>query len=177
MKKTKKTTEQQKKVTEYPKYNFNYEKIKAHCTTLKDIKEKLRYLKYVLKEKKNSDGIDIDLHFPGPSFIDKIKNEIKYYKDELKLTDPYMAEGYDKIVWARNKQDFPAIFDLLMRLGYITFRKNKWEMLCNHFTWNDGEMTPKQLKDALSNLNHNPETHQVSDDLANLMNTLKNRTS
>lgn len=172
MKKADKPQKQKRRVDECPTFNFNYEKVKEHCKSLKDVKEKLRYLNYVMKEKKNSDGIDIELHFPGPTFIEKIKNEIKYYEKELKLTDPYKAEGYDKIVWQKNRQDFAPLFNLLMQLGFISFRRNKWEMLCNHFTWNDGEMTPQQLKDALSNINHNPETHRVSDEISDIINAL-----
>lgn len=109
----------------------------------------------------------------GLTFEQKIDKEIKFLRKKLKLQNPYMAEGYDKIVWARNKQDFAPLFDLLMQLGFITYRRNKWEMLCNHFTWNDGEMTSQQLKDALSNINHNPATHRVSDEISEIMDVLR----
>lgn len=156
-------------------FNFDYNKVMGFCGKLNKVSEKILYLEFVLKEKKNNkDGPDLEDYFPGVSFKEKIKNEIKFLKKEMKLTNPYMAEGYDKIIWGRNKQDFAPLFDLLMQLGFISFRRNKWEMLCNHFTWNDGEMTPKQLKDALSNVNHNPETHRVSDEIGKLMDVLRN---
>lgn len=175
MKNTNKKSGKPDKKTKWDTFNFSYEKVMGFCEKLKKINEKILYLEYVLKEKKNNrDDFGLDDYFPGiPSFEDKIKNEIKYLRKELKLTNPYMAEGYDKIVWARNKQDFAPLFDLLMQLGFISFRKNKWEMLCNHFTWSDGEMTPQQLKDALSNINHNPETHKVSDEISQLMDLLR----
>lgn len=154
--------------------NFDYDKIMKFCKTLKKINEKILFLEFVLKEKKNSkDGIDLDDYFPGISFEEKIKNEIKFLNKEMKLTNPYLAEGYDKIIWAKNKQDFAPLFDLLMRLGFITFRKNKWEMLSNHFTWNDGEMTPQQLKDALSNIRNKSETHQLSDEMQFIIDNLQ----
>lgn len=161
---------------EYPAFGFNFEKVKTYVDKIKKLEEKIIYLEYVKKEKAiNNDGL-LELYM-GLTFEQKIDKEIKYLRKKLKLQNPYMAEGYDKIIWARNKQDFAPLFDLLMRLGFLTFRRNKWEMLCNHFTWNDGEMTPKQLKDALSNVNHNPETHQVSDEISELMNCLKNMKS
>lgn len=169
--KTKSITERKSK---WSTYNFDYNKVMNFSDKLKKNNEKILYLEFVLKEKKNSkDGFDLDEYFPGTSFEEKIKNEIKFLNKEMKLTNPYMAEGYDKIIWARNKQDFAPLFDLLMRLGFISFRRNKWEMLCNHFAWSDGEMTPKQLKDALSNVNHNPETHQVSNEVSNIMDCLE----
>lgn len=175
MKNTNKTKGKPDKKLKPDTFNFSYEKVMNFCGKLKKINEKILYLEYVLKEKKNNnDGLDIDIYFPGTlSFEEKIKNEIKYLRKELKLTNPYMAEGYDKIIWARNKQDFAPLFDLLIRLGFISFRRNKWEMLCNHFTWNDGEMTPKQLKDALSNVTHNSETHRVSDEVNNIIDCLE----
>jgi hypothetical protein len=155
-------------------YNFDYEKVMRFCDKQKKTSEKILYLEFVLKEKRNSsNAFDIDIYFSGASFEEKIKNEIRYLDKEMKLTNPYMAEGYDKIIWSRNRQDFAPIFDFLMRLGYISFRRNKWEMLCNHFVWSDGEMTPKQLKDALSNIIHNPETHQVSEEVSKLMKCLE----
>lgn len=173
MKKTSKPKKQKRRVDECPTFNFNYEKVKEHCKSLKDVKERLLYLNCVLKEKKNSDGIDIELHFPGPSFVDKIKNEIKYYEKEQKLTDPYSAEGYDKIVWNKTKQDFAALFDLLMQLGFITYRKEKLKMLSNHFTWNDGEMTSEHLRQALNNIKNKKETHQLSDEMQRIINILE----
>lgn len=161
---------------EYPVFGFNFEKVKAHVDNIKKQEEKIIYLEYVKKEKAiNNDGL-LELYM-GLTFEQKIDKEIKFLRKKLKLQNPYMAEGYDKIVWSRNKQDFAPLFDLFMQLGFITFRRNKWEMLCNHFTWNDGEMTPKQLKDALSNINHNPETHRVSDEINELMKVIKNMKS
>jgi len=174
MKNTNKKSGKPDKKLKWDTFNFSYEKVMDFCGKLKKINEKILYLEYVLKEKKNNrDGFDLDEYFPGTSFEDKIKNEIKYLRKELKLTNPYMAEGYDKIVWAKNKQDFAPLFDLLMKLGFITFRKNKWKMLCNHFTWSDGEMTPQQLTDALSNINNKSETHQLSDEVEFIINNLK----
>lgn len=171
-----KTQSKTAKAEKWDTFNFNFESIMECCEKkFKRVNEKILYLEYVLKEKKNSsNGLDLDIYFPGTaSFEEKIKNEIDYLYKELKLVDPYKAEGYDKIVWAKNKQDFASLFDLFMQLGFISFRRNKWEMLCNHFTWNDGEMTPQQLKDALSNINHNPATHRVSDEISEIMDVLR----
>ncbi len=168
MKKSNKSKKQKKKVDEFPTYDFNYDKVKEHCDGLEEIKAKLRYLNYVLKEKKNTDGIDIEFHFPGPSFIDKIKNEIKYYKDELKLTDPYMAEGYHKIIWLQKQQDFAFLFHRLLERNFIKLDREKYIMLCNHFKWKDGDMEPDQLKQAINNIKNRPETHKLSDDIKTL---------
>ncbi len=156
-------------------YNFDYNKVMNFCDKLKKNNEKILYLEFVLKEKRNGDnGLDLDLYFPGTiSFEEKIKNEIDYLYKELKLLDPYKAEGYNKIVWQRNKQDFPALFSKMINLGFFTFRKNKFVMLSNHFTWNDGEMTAEQLKHLLNNINNKPETHQVSDEVKFIIDNLK----
>ncbi len=167
MSKTKTTKKEQ-----YPLFDFNFVKVKVYAEKIKKIEDKIIYLEYVKKEKEiNCDGT-LELYM-GLTFEQKIDKEIKFLRKKLKLQNPYMAEGYDKIVWARNKQDFAPLFDLLMQLGFITYRRNKWEMLCNHFTWNDGEMTSQQLKDALSNINHNPATHRVSDEISEIMDVLR----
>lgn len=168
MKKVNKTQKQKRRVDEFPTFNFNYEKVKEYCKSLKDVKERLRYLNYVLKEKKNSDGIDIELHFPGPSFVDKIKNEIKYYEKELKLIDPYMADGYHKIIWLQKQQDFAFLFHRLIERNFIKLDKEKYIMLCNHFKWKDGDMEPEQLKQAINNIKNRPETHKLSNDIKTL---------
>lgn len=177
MKNTNKTKGKPDKKLKWETFNFSYEKVMDFCGKLKKINEKILYLEFVLKEKKNNrDGFDLDAYFPGAtSFEEKIKNEIKYLKKELKLTNPYMAEGYDKIVWARNRQDFAALFDLLGQLGFITYRKNKWEVLSNHFVWNDGEMTTEHLRQALNNVNNKPETHQLSDEMQTIVNELRKK--
>lgn len=156
-------------------YNYNYESVMSYCNTLSGINEKLLYLEYVLKEKKNnSEVIEVDKYFNfGTSFEEKISNEIRYLEKKIELCDPYRAKGYEKIVWQKNKQDFPALFNTMINLGFFTFRKNKWEMLSNHFTWNDGEMTAEQLKYLLSNINNKPETHQLSDEVNFIINKLE----
>ncbi len=171
MAKTKQSTKVKSEII-FNTFNFDYGKVMDYCKKLKNTEDKILYLEYVVKEKKNDGSLDIEAYF-GPSFAEKIKNEKRYLEKELKLKNPYKAEGYDKIVWAKNRQDFAPLFDLLMQLGFITFRRNKWEMLCNHFTWNDGEMKPEQLKDALSNIKNKPETHQLSDEIKFIIDNIK----
>ena len=131
-------------------FEFDFKKVMDFCGKIKTTNDKILYLEFVLKEKKNG-SLDLDMYFLGPTFEDKIKNEIDYLNKELKLKDPYMAEGYDKIVWAKNKQ----------------------EVLCNHFIWSDGEMKTEQLRQALNNINNKPETHQLSDEIRLITDKLK----
>jgi hypothetical protein len=150
---------------------FDYNLVMKECESKKTIDEQLRYLRYLLMEwRLNPPRLDPNGEIV-PSFEKRLEIQITY-REETTSTKPSVVNG-EKIIWARNKQDFAPLFDLMMQLGFITFRRNKWEMLCNHFTWNDGEMTPKQLKDSLSNINHNPETHQVSDEISQLMDVLR----
>ena len=83
---------------------------------------------------------------------------------ELKLTDPYTAEGYDKIVWAKNLLDFSTLFYILKRFGFIISKKNKWEMLTNHFNWIECEMTSEQLRQALNIVFNKTETHKLGEE-------------
>ena len=145
-------------------FDFDFDKVMKYCRELKSTEDKILFLEYVMKEKKNDDTMDIEAYF-GPSFEEKIKNEKTFLEKELELKNPYKAEGYDKIVWAKNRQDFAALFDILGQLGYITYRKNKWEVLSNHFTWGDEEMTSEHLRQALNNIKNKPETHQLSDEI------------
>ena len=163
MAKTKQSTKVKSELV-FNLFNFDFDKVMGYCKKLKKTEDKILYLEYVLKERKNDDTPDIEAYF-GPSFEKKIKNEKRYLEKELKLKNPYKAEGYDKIVWAKNRQDFAALFDVLGQLGYITYRKNKWEVLSNHFTWGDEEMTAEHLRQALNNIKNKPETHQLSDEM------------
>lgn len=84
------------------------------------------------------------------------------------------SSSIEKIIWLKNKQDFIALFDKLMALGYIAYKKNRNEMLTKHFTWQDGEMTAEQLKHLKSNINNKPETYQLSDEMKIIIDQLKN---
>jgi hypothetical protein len=73
----------------------------------------------------------------------------------------------DKIIWIKKKEDFIALFGKLLDQGFFTFRKDKYKLLCKHFKWIDGDMTPEQLKSLNNNIKNKSETHQISDELKN----------
>lgn len=159
---------------EYDVCGFDYAKVVENSKKLKTIKEQIVYLKYVLKEKlNNKSSFDIDLYSDGPSFEEKIKNEIKFLKEKLKIEEP---SGFkDKIVWMKNKHDFAFFFDNLYKDGFLSFRRDKLKMLSEHFKWQDEEMTPGQLKTLFSNVNRKYGTQNPSDEMATIIkNTKKN---
>ena len=140
------------KKNEYEVFGFDHEKVIDYSKTFITQKEQIIYLEYVLKERKNNPTkLDLDLYSSGPTFEEKIKNEIDYLKTQLEIDEPSGLK--DKIVWMKNKHDFAYIFDQLIKLGFLSFRKDKLKMLAEHFIWMDGEMTAKQLKTEFANVN------------------------
>lgn len=157
---------------EYDVKGFKYVEVIKHCDEFDDTEEQVKYLNYVLYKWMN-DRPELDPNGGMvPNFEERIKRDIEY-REKFLDSDGTEKTSNDKIIWAKNRQDFAALFDLLIQLGFISYRRKKWEMLCEHFTWNDGEMTPKQLKDALSNINHNSETHKTSDEISLIMDVLR----
>lgn len=178
----KKATRQQKSITsksiQHDVYDFRFDDVKKHCDTLTTPEEKILYLEYVKKEKNNSrDGLDLELYFNGPSFIEKIENEIDYIKTEMKLKikDTKQVERIDKIVWLKNRQDFVALFDVLMNSGFISYKKDKDLTLSKHFSWMDEEMIPGQLKHLRNNVKNKAEVYQLSDEMKIIVEKLQDK--
>lgn len=178
----KKVTKQKKantvKSINYDVYDFRFDEVKKHCDTLSTPEEKILYLEYVKKEKNNNrDGLDLELYFNGPSFIEKIENEIDYIKTEMKLKnkDTKQGERIDKIVWLKNRQDFVALFDVLMNYGFISYKKDKDVTLSKHFSWMDEEMTPEKLKHLRNNVKNKAEVYQLSDEMKIVVEKLQNK--
>lgn len=161
-----------KKINNFELFDFQYDKIIGFCNDIKEENEKIIYLEYVLKEYKNNKSI-FDLELYDIPLDKRIKNEINYLKAKNELTNPNVTKNTPKLVWQKNRQDFAALFDLLFQLGFLTYERNKWEALSNHFTWSDGEMTGEQLRHALNNTKNKSETHQLSDEINGLIECLK----
>lgn len=170
--KTKKKRKTDKIGTDFPTFNFDYNKVIDFQKGLKTNKEQIIYFNYVLKEKlNNKSSLDFDLYSDGPSFEEKIKNEIKFLKTKLGIEEP---SGFkDKIVWMKNKHDFAFFFDKLYKDGFISFRKEKLKMLAEHFKWQDEEMTSMQLKSLFSNVNRKYGTQEPSDEMASILKNSK----
>lgn len=178
----KKVTKQKKantvKSINYDVYDFRFDDVKKHCDTLSTPEEKILYLEYVKKEKSNnSDGLDLELYFQGPSFVEKIENEIDYIKTEMKLKNKgtKQFESIDKIVWLKNRQDFVALFDVLMTAGFISYKKDKDVTLSKHFSWMDEEMTSEKLKHLRNNVKNKAEVYQLSDEMKIVVEKLQNK--
>lgn len=153
---------------EYDVCGYDYDKVIDYSKTLKSLKEQIVYLEYVLKEKKNNPTkLDLDLYSNGPTFEEKIKNEIEYLKTQLEIDEPSGLK--DKIVWMKNKHDFAYIFDQLIKLGFLSFRKDKLKMLAEHFIWMDGEMTAKQLKTEFANINRKEWSQKPGEEVKDIV--------
>lgn len=177
----KKTIDKKKSVKNqrlYDVYNFDFDDVKTHCESLLNPEGKILYLEYVKKEKNNSnDELDLDFYSHGPSFIKKIENEIHYIKTEMKLknNDTKQVERIDKIVWLKNRQDFVALFDVLMNSGFIPYKKDKDVTLSKHFSWIDEEIIPGQLKHLRNNVKNKAEVYQLSDEMKIIVEKLQNK--
>ncbi len=178
----KKVTKQKKantvKSINYDVYDFRFDDVKKHCDTLSTPEEKILYLQFVKKEKSNNTGgLDLELYLDGPSFIEKIENEIEYIKMQMKFKkkDAKQIGSIDKIVWLKNRQDFVALFDVLMNTGFISYKKDKYVTLSKHFSWIDGEMTPDQLKHLKNNITNKAEVYQLSDEMGTVVEKLQNK--
>lgn len=163
---------------EHDVFNFKFENVKKYCDGLTTPEEKILYLQYVKKEKSNNTGgFDLELYLDGPSFIEKIENEIEYIKTEMKFKkkDAKQIGSIDKIVWLKNRQDFVALFDVLMNTGFISYKKDKYVTLSKHFSWIDGEMTPDQLKHLKNNITNKAEVYQLSDEMKIVVEKLQSK--
>jgi hypothetical protein len=166
------------KLIKYDVYNFRFDDVKKFCDTLTTPEKKILYLEYVKKEKMNhSEGLALEFYYQGPSFVEKIENEIDYIKTELKLKNKKtkQVETIDKIVWLKNRQDFVALFDVLMNAGFISYKKDKYVTLSKHFGWMDEEMTAEQLKHLKNNVKNKSEVYQLSDEMKIVVEKLQNR--
>lgn len=159
---------------EYDVCGFNFDTVIEYSKTLKTLSEQVIYLEYVLKEKKNNPTeIDLDLYTNGPTFEEKIKNEIEFLKTQLEVEEP---SGFrEKIIWMKNRQDFAALFDILIANGFISYKKDKYVSLCKHFNWIDEEMTPEQLKHLRNNIKNKSEVYQLSDEMKSTLEKLQNK--
>lgn len=96
--------------------------------------------------------------------------EMKDYWKEVLISNS--ETNISKITWLKNKQDLVSLFDDLQKFGFIAFKKNKDELLRNHFTWHSGEINKGSLKHMRNNLN-NKYTYKDSDEIALIKNKLK----
>ncbi|MFA7421263.1 MAG: hypothetical protein WCZ90_16385 [Melioribacteraceae bacterium] len=159
---------------QYDVFGFDFAKVINYSKTLNKLKVQIVYLEYVLKEKKNNPAeLDLDLYSNGPTFEEKIKNEIEYLKTQFEIEEP--TGIHDKIVWMKNKHDFAYIFDQLIKLGFLSFRKDKLKMLAEHFIWMDGEMTAKQLKTEFANVNRKDWAQKPGEEVSNIIKHISNK--
>ena len=167
-----------KKNNQYEVYNFRFNEVKEHVDNLNTPEEKILYLEYVKKEKMNqSEGLDLEFYVPGPTFVEKVENEIAFIKkeSELKTKSIKPIESTDKIVWLKNRQDFVALFDVLMNVGFVSYKKDKFVSLSKHFSWIDEEMTSEQLKHLKNNIKNKTEVYQVSAEMKIIVDKLQNQ--
>ena len=166
------------KKNQYEVYNFRFDEVMKHADNLTTPEEKILYLEYVKKDKTNNhDGMDLDFYSHGPNFEQKVENEISFIKKEMELKTKGMktTENSGKIVWLKNRQDFVALFDVLMNNGFISYKKDKFVSLSKHFSWNDEEMKPEQLKHLKNNIKNKSEVHQLSDEMQIIVDNLQNQ--
>jgi len=167
-----------KRTDNYEVYNFSYDNVKKHCDSLNTPEEKIVYLEYAKKEKtNNSVGLDLELYMQGPTFVQKIENEIAFIRKEmeLKMKGLPQPEINEKIVWLKNRQDFVALFDALMSAGFISYKKDKYVTLCKHFSWIDDEMKPEQLKHLRNNIKNKDFYYQESDEMKLILEGISNK--
>lgn len=184
MKKKRKYINQKAIKGEFELFNFDFEKVKKYCDSLKTSKEKLIYLEYVKKEKLNKeDGFDLEVYFNGPKFTKKVENEIKFIKSKIKIEDAHKIEtgkgdnNVELIWWKGTEGQLIYLYEELVKKNLIDGSQDdrKYVLLSKHFKNKKGaQFTNKQLAQAAQNLVAN-KTRKPND--ADIINKITDKTS
>lgn len=146
---------------------FLYSNVMEECVKHKTIEEQLEYLSYILKEYQlNKPRLDPNGEVK-PNFKDKIEIEIEYR--EKMLNGKQVTIHGEKIVWAKKREDFIALMEVLMNLNYILPKREKNKMLSDHFTWIDEEMTAEHIRQTRSNVKNKPELYKLSEEMEKIV--------
>ncbi|KAF0146142.1 MAG: hypothetical protein FD143_3347 [Ignavibacteria bacterium] len=147
---------------------FLYEEVINECDKYKTVEEQIEYLKYVLKEFKiNPPRLDPNGEVK-PNFKEKMEIEIEYR--EKMLNGKQVTVQGEKIVWAKKREDFVALMDVLMNLNFILPKREKNIMLSDHFTWVDEEMTAEHIRQTRNNIKNKPELYKLSEEMEKIVN-------
>lgn len=147
-------------------------KIYINNLDLNKIEDKV--VRMILEDKKTGkrdiDVLSLVLEFKDYSiWLDKLIRKVLIINEVLGDDDEEDNQGQnDKLVWQEKKEDFVFLFNKLFESGFFVYKKNKYQILAKHFTWNDSEIDPKKLKHLNNNINNKNETHQISDKLKKL---------
>lgn len=142
------------------------------CNNLKTVEEQTEYLNYVLREYLlNPPQLDPNGEIK-PTFKERIEIEIEYR--ERMLHGKHITVQGEKIVWAKKREDFVALMDVLMNLNFILSKREKNKMLCDHFTWSNEEMKPEQLRQTRNGIKNKPELYKLSEQMEIIINAFTN---
>lgn len=170
---TKKKTTGKKAVNEHPLFDFNIAKVTSYADNIETNRAKLSYLNYVKKEyelyRKNL-KVDPELYSDGIPFSENIDIHIRYAQSNQ---EEELQRIKGKITWLKKREDFAALFDALMGMGFIPNPREKNKYLCDHFSWGDEEMTPDQLKQVRSDYKKRPELYKLSEEMERMLKYLK----
>lgn len=146
---------------------FLYSNVIQECVKYKSIEEQLEYLNYVLREfQLNKPRLDPNGEVK-PNFKEKIEIEIEY-REKMTNVKRVTIHG-EKIVWAKKREDFVALMEVLMNLNYILPKREKNKMLSDHFTWSDEEMIPEQLRQTRNGIKNKPELYKLSEQMEKII--------
>jgi len=132
----------------------------AKCEEFETIEKQIKYLRFVLKERKNNPPeIDENVGLK-PSFEEYIQNEIEFREKELELSTNTYTEAQepnndDLIWWKGSEGQLIYLFEQLTKHHFIdeTFEERKYALLSRHFKNKKGKRyTNKQMSQAAQNL-------------------------
>ncbi len=142
-------------------FRFIREKVMKCCNGIETIEEQIRYLRFVLLEKKNHPPeLDENLGL-RPTFEEFIQNEIDYREKGLSFgklcSDKKRNEAaeQDLIWWKGTEPQIIYFFELLFRAGLIeqTQYRNRFSLIENHFKNKNGvQFNNLQLASANQNM-------------------------
>lgn len=146
----------------------------AKCGEFETVEEQIKYLRFVLKEKKNNPSeIDENVGLK-PSFDEYIQNEIEYREKELVLlnTDKSGSKGIinddDLIWWKGSEGQLVYLFEQLVKAHLVddTFKERKYSLLSKHFKNKKGKrFTNRQMSQAAQNLVLNKNMKPLKSDV------------
>jgi len=133
----------------------------AKCEEFETIEKQIKYLRFVLKERKNNPPeIDENVGLK-PSFEEYIQNEIEFREKESVLlnSDKNGSKGIinddDLIWWKGTEGQLIFLFEQLVKAHLVddTFEERKFSLLSKHFKNKKGKRyTNRQMSQAAQNL-------------------------
>jgi len=171
-KQNKKSKPAERYLSEQNLFQFDFEKIKEFSRSLEDDEKAIRYLNHVVQEYKSRGLMKTEHGKPRPHFTEKIE----FLKEEIAKNGEYfLIKDREKLVWMKDPKDFAYLMNNLFALGFLSHAKNKWQIVCKHFSWANAEISVKQLTNLTNDVRNKEEFYNPSDQIKDIVHCLEKK--